>query len=182
MLCLMRVPPVHQDETKGTARELLAEYESKHGKRPALWEALANHPPLLEAHAQFYETTILGGNLDQELKELVGVVVSATNECDFCVSSHTVNLTDLFGYEGEKVDSITSGNFEEFTHRERVALEFAQAVAEDPQKIIDADVTELRDVGFTDQDIVELLGAIAQFVAANIYADTLAISPDVYEE
>lgn len=104
-------------------------------------------------------------------------MVSAENECDFCVSSHQVNLVDLFGYAGERVDAITDGDYSGLSERERATLEFAQEVAIDPKRVIDADVESLRDVGYEDAEIVELVGAIAQYVAANVYADTFAIEP-----
>jgi uncharacterized peroxidase-related enzyme len=177
----MFVDPVREADAEGTVLDLLQQYESVHGKRPVLWEALANHPPLLEAHAQFYRSTIETGDLDQELKELVGVAVSAANDCTFCTSSHRVNLVEMFGYDGVAVTSITQGDLSALQPRERSAVEFAQSVAEDPQGITERDIETLQQAGFTDENIVELLGAIAQFVAANVYADALGISPDAYE-
>lgn len=179
---MKRVSLIQSDEAPGEAKELLQKYESEHGKRPVLWEVMANHPPLLTTHADFYQNTIQTGNLDQELKEMVGVAVSGANECEFCTSSHRVNLVQLFGYEGEKAEAIANGNFENLTERERVVLEFARTVADDPQFVIDDDIESLRDVGFTDANIVELLGAIAQFVAANIYADSLGLDPSTLED
>jgi uncharacterized peroxidase-related enzyme len=177
----MFVDPVREENAEKTVSDLLVHYRSVHGKRPVLWEALANHPPLLEAHAEYYASTIESGNLDQELKELVGVAVSATNECEFCASSHRVNLVEMFGYDGEEVTSMTQGDLDVLSQRERTAIEFAQSVAEDPQQTTSADIDRLQQHSFTDQDIVELLGTIAQFIIANVYADTLAISPDAYE-
>lgn len=177
----MFVDPVREDDTEGAVSDLLRQYEAVHGKQPVLWEALANHPPLLEAHAQFYRRTIETGNVEQELKELVGVAVSAANDCEFCASSHRVNLVELFGYDGDRVTSIIEGELETLTDRDRSAVEFAQAVAEDPQAIGSADIERLEQVGFSKQDVVELLGATAQFVAANVYADALGISPNAYE-
>lgn len=121
------------------------------------------------------------GDLDKELKEMVGVAVSGANECEFCTSNLRVNLVQLFGYEGEKVEAIANGDFKVWPSG-TVVLEFAQTVAEDPQFIIDEDVESLREVGFTDLNIVELLGAIVQFVAANIYADSLGLDPSILED
>lgn len=160
---------------------LLESYQAEHGKVPALWQVLGNYPPLLEAHAAFYRATVQSGTLDQTLKELVGVVVSTTNDCAFCVASHRANAIRLFGLEGERVDAIAGGDWSDLSKRERLVLEYARQCAVDPKAITRTFIDDLREVGLSDARIVELTGAIAQFVVANLYADALGLVPAEFE-
>ena len=55
-----------------------------------MWKALANHPPTLaRTWAQVKEVMGPGGRLDPLVKELVYIAVSTTNNCEYCLHSHT---------------------------------------------------------------------------------------------
>jgi AhpD family alkylhydroperoxidase len=54
------------------------------------WRALANQPALLErTWSSIKEVMVEPGALDPLTKELIYVAVSATNNCSYCVHSHT---------------------------------------------------------------------------------------------
>lgn len=146
------------------------------GRDSLLRPMLANHPPLLEAQMTYHERLMIDGNLDRELKELVGVVVSQSNTCDYCVSSHREKLHTL-GLDSEALASVDRSEYDDFTERERAALEFAELAATDAHRVGEAEIEALRAVGFDDQDVLELLGVVAMFMAANTLANALSIHP-----
>lgn len=54
------------------------------------WKALANHPPTLQRTWQTVKEVMAGpGELDPLVRELIYIAVSVTNNCDYCISSHT---------------------------------------------------------------------------------------------
>jgi AhpD family alkylhydroperoxidase len=53
------------------------------------WKALAAHPPTLERVWGDVKTVMAPGALDPLVKELVYVAVSVTNNCEYCIHSHT---------------------------------------------------------------------------------------------
>jgi AhpD family alkylhydroperoxidase len=53
------------------------------------WKALANHPPTLARIWNEVKLVMAPGALDPLTKELVYVAVSATNNCPYCIHSHT---------------------------------------------------------------------------------------------
>lgn len=165
---------VDPEETTGRARELLEEHGTERGS--LLRPMLANHPPLLEAQMVYHENFMKGGNLERELKELVGVVVSQANACDYCVSSHREKLHAL-GIPVERLAAVDEGEYGSLSDRERAAVEFAEQAATDPHRIAEADLDALRAVGFDDQDALELLGVVGMFVAANTYVNALSVHP-----
>jgi AhpD family alkylhydroperoxidase len=55
-----------------------------------IWRALAAHPPLLERFwGQMKEVMVKPSRLDPLTKELIYLAVSVTNNCDYCIGSHT---------------------------------------------------------------------------------------------
>jgi AhpD family alkylhydroperoxidase len=53
------------------------------------WKALAAHPPTLKRLWENVKTVMAPGALDPLTKELVYVAVSVTNNCEYCIQSHS---------------------------------------------------------------------------------------------
>jgi AhpD family alkylhydroperoxidase len=53
------------------------------------WKALANHPPTLRRTWESVKQIMAPGALDPLTKELIYVAVSASNQCPYCIASHT---------------------------------------------------------------------------------------------
>jgi len=55
------------------------------------WKAIANHPPTLKRTWETIKEVMAPGALDPLTKELVYVAVSVTNNCEYCIHSHTAS-------------------------------------------------------------------------------------------
>ncbi len=53
------------------------------------WKALAHHPVTLRRTWQSIKEIMAPGTLDALTKEMVYLAVSATNQCGYCIASHT---------------------------------------------------------------------------------------------
>ena len=53
------------------------------------WKALANDPPMLERIWSSVKQVMAPGALDPLTKEMIYVAVSVTNNCEYCIMSHT---------------------------------------------------------------------------------------------
>jgi AhpD family alkylhydroperoxidase len=53
------------------------------------WKALANHPVTLRRTWESVKQVMAPGALDPLTKELIYIAVSVTNNCDYCIHSHT---------------------------------------------------------------------------------------------
>jgi AhpD family alkylhydroperoxidase len=54
-----------------------------------VWKALARHPAVMERFAAEMKAAFAPGKLDPLTKELVYLAVSITNQCDYCIASHS---------------------------------------------------------------------------------------------
>lgn len=158
-------------------RELLEKMSNDRNEIPSFPHMLANNPAILEATpGQFFEV-IYGGDLDPELKQLAFVVVSQENECPYCAASHGDELVNDLGVPDTHLDAIAERDYGRFTDRRRAVAEFARHGASDPKRITADHVAALREVGFNEADVIELLTVVAQAAFANTIADALNIHP-----
>lgn len=106
------------------------------------------------------------GRLDKKFKELLAVLMGEANRCRRCVTIHSASAR-MIGVEDEQIRIVR--NFEErkseLPEKTRKALEFAVKVSTDHVKVTENDIDELRKVGYTDPEIVELV------VAALVYTE-----------
>lgn len=57
------------------------------------WKVLANDPPTLERVWSSVKEVMAPGALDALTKELVYVAVSVTNNCEYCIHTHSASAT-----------------------------------------------------------------------------------------
>jgi AhpD family alkylhydroperoxidase len=53
------------------------------------WKVLATHPPTLARMWENVKQVMAPGTLDPLVKEMIYVAVSVTNNCEYCICSHT---------------------------------------------------------------------------------------------
>lgn len=58
------------------------------------WKALANDPATLKRTWEDIKQIMAPGALDALTKEMIYVAVSVTNQCGYCIASHTASATN----------------------------------------------------------------------------------------
>jgi AhpD family alkylhydroperoxidase len=64
------------------------------------WKALANDPATLKRTWESVKQIMVPGTLDALTKELIYIAVSVTNQCSYCIASHTASAESK-GMTGE---------------------------------------------------------------------------------
>lgn len=126
------------------------------GPGPA--SALAWDPELLYLWYQEEHHVLKEGNLDRGLKELITVVVDDKNQCPGCVGWHSAcarveGLSDEMIEIGRDFDRRKN----ELSEKVRKTIEFAVKVSTNHTKVTDGDIEELKKLGYTDSDMVEII-------------------------
>jgi AhpD family alkylhydroperoxidase len=88
----MAVAPILSDKAAGV--EALAVFDDIRAKRNTdyvnnFWRVLAADPALLRATWERLQVVMGPGQLDPLVKEMIYVAVSVTNNCSYCIHSHT---------------------------------------------------------------------------------------------
>jgi len=87
-------------EDGNTSPEIQAIYDDikktrKIGYVPNIWKTLATHPPTLKRIWTGIKNVMAPGRLDPLTKKMIAISVSATNNCDYCIRSHTAAARKL---------------------------------------------------------------------------------------
>ena len=72
---------------------------------PNIWKTLATHPATLKRIWTGIKNVMAPGRLDPLTKEMLAVAVSATNNCDYCIRSHTAAARKL-GMDNEMLGEL----------------------------------------------------------------------------
>ena len=81
----------NQNKAKGKVKKIFEDIKKsrKITKIPNFWKSLAHNPDNLERTWNSLKQIMKKGALDPVTKELIYVAVSITNNCDYCIRSHT---------------------------------------------------------------------------------------------
>jgi len=129
---------------------------------------LAHQPLMLRHRSAAYNAIMYApGGLPRAERELGAMVVSVTNGCVYCTSVHAQRFEQL-AKRSDTVEQVfddprTAG----IDEREKAIARFAIAVTESPDSLGPDDVAPLHAVGMSDEDVVDLLHAVAIFGWAN---------------
>lgn len=172
-----RISHVGDDEASERVRAIFGAAEDQFGLVPNVARTMGHSDAVADGFVGTEGELFGTGELGHELLEKVGVAVSASNDCSYCVDAHSLSLLRNVDATEEEIDAITTGQFEELPEREAIATAFAAAAADDPQAV-DEELYEDLTEEFSDAEITEIVGTAALFEGINLFADALEVDPD----
>ena len=90
------MPMVKMIEYAEAAPEVRAIYDDIMATRKIdwinnFWKVIAHHPPTLKRTWDSVKEVMAPGALDPLVKEMLYIAVSVTNNCEYCIASHTAS-------------------------------------------------------------------------------------------
>lgn len=128
------------------------------GTVPNLFRLIAVSPATLTAYTSFQGA--LSRSLDVKTRERIALAVAQVNGCDYCLSAHTYLGLNLAKISVEEIALNRKGASTDA--KANAAVSFAAKVARERGHVSDADIAEVRIAGFTDAQIVEIVGLVAE--------------------
>ena len=117
-----------------------------------------------------------GSPIDPMLRSLITVRVSQLNGCLFCIDINSATLLK-HGVPLHKVEALNTWQTSDlFTDRERICLEYAEAVTLRPNAISEGLMEQLKN-HFDDDGVVELTALIAFQNLSSKFNSALGIAP-----
>ncbi|GAA3755897.1 carboxymuconolactone decarboxylase family protein [Salinactinospora qingdaonensis] len=168
------MPTVHlveHDSATGSVKNQLDQIHATFGTVPAMFRAVANSPAALTSMWSSFGA-FAGGALGPALGEQVAVAVANRNSCEYCLAAHTA-LGRKAGLSQDALTAAQDGTSED--PRTAALLRFALQLVEHRGQVSAQDVQAVRDQGWDDEHIVEV---IAQ-VALNLFTNYINIALDV---
>lgn len=175
---MSRVKLLDRSDVSDEVRAVYDEIEGAFGMVPNLFKTYAHFPALLRANWEKTRTLMLGGRLPRPLKEMIAIVVSRANACQYCVAAHGMMLQQL-GFGEEQVRALEVDiERADLSEKERAILAFAQKSTTTPLRVTNQDVERLKGYGLSDAEIVEAQGVMELFTGYNKFIDSLGVDLD----
>ena len=150
------IDEIEVSEADGRLAEIYKELVEKRGKISNILKVHSLNPDAMSDHLRLYMTLMFGkSGLSRAEREAIGVVVSAENDCAYCVSHHTVALRHFIDDE-ETLGMLASADGRH-----------AHKLTSAPEAMTESDLGELRAVGLDDRDILDLTLITAYFNFVN---------------
>jgi len=125
-------------------------------------------PEAMLSNLELYEILMYGSDeLSRADCESLAVVVSAANNCPYCVSHHGSALSCYESDNSVLKKLLADFEFLETTDRESQILKYALKLTLAPNQITKQDIATLRESGFTDRGILEINLIAAYFNMLN---------------
>jgi len=116
--------------------------------------------------------------LTKAQREMIAVVVSVENRCHYCVVSHSAALRKLTGDPVLADQIATNYRYAPLEPGERAMLDYAVRLTTDSSTCTEDDVEELREAGWSDEDILDIAQVAAMFNFTNRLASGLGWVPN----
>lgn len=143
--------------------ELVARAEQRLGRSSNMMRIMANSPAILGAYLNFNQA-FEQVKMTAQLRALITTAVAELNGCDYTLSVAMV----LGRHTGLTEDQLLAARrVQAIEPKAAAALRFAAAVVKDRGKVPAEEVEELRGVGFTDEEIVEIVALVSLNIFRN---------------
>jgi alkylhydroperoxidase family enzyme len=154
---------IKPNEAKGEVKEIYDDIIKTKGQRwlVPLWGLFAHRPKLLKLWWELTKTLqIEKGKVDKSLMNSISLVSAVAADCARCVDNHQIMLIEKLGFSEEKVEQIrllVENRSEcQLPEIEKAVLTFALKVGLG-QEVGEEDFRKLRELGFGDEELVEII-------------------------
>ena len=171
---MSRVHLIDPAQATGDRKLVLDQIHGAFGVTPAMFRAVANSSAALKSLWGSFGA-LGGGVLPARLGEQIAVAVADRNACEYCLAAHTA-LGRKAGASAAEMVAAQLG--ESADPQTAAALRFALKLVNDRGQVDDADVQALRDVGFDDEQVVEILAHVALNLFTNYVNVAFAVPLD----
>ncbi|WP_420011684.1 peroxidase-related enzyme [Tateyamaria sp.] len=153
--------------------------QDKLGMVPNVLKAHAFDVAKLDAFTGLYNDLMLADSgLTKLEREMIAVVVSATNRCFYCLTAHGSAVRQLSGDPALGEALVMNWRVANVTERQRAMLMMAEKITLASATIEESDRQALRDHGLSDRDIWDVINVAAFFNMSNRVASATAMQPN----
>jgi uncharacterized peroxidase-related enzyme len=162
---MSRLNQIASETASDRVRGLLDAVKSKLGLVPNMMRAMANSPAVLDGYLQFSGALGKSG-LSTRIREQISLAVAQANGCDYCLAAHST-IGKAVGLTAEQIRDSRLGTAVD--PRTDALIRFALKVVETRGRVTDADLDEVREAGFDDGVISDVVAHVALSIFTNYF-------------
>jgi uncharacterized peroxidase-related enzyme len=162
---MSRINPISKENANPKALEILAAVNKALGIVPNMVATMAQSPAVASAYVGFSHA-LAQGSLSAKSRERLALLVAEENSCDYSLAAHTF-LGGKAGLSEREIVETRRGVSDE--PKVASALAFARKVVQSRGQVTDADVAAVRQAGFSDGEIAEIIANVVLNIFTNYF-------------
>ncbi len=108
-------------------------------------------------------------------RERIALTLAQQNSCEYCLSAHTA-IGKKAGLDDAEIEANREGSSVDV--KAAAAVSFARALAEHNGEVTSAEIHAVREAGYTESDIVEIITHVGMNVMTNILGKASRVEID----
>jgi len=158
-------------------RERYEEIINARGKVSNIMKAHSLNPAAMASHLELYDTLLFDGSspLSRAEREAIAVVVSAENDCTYCIDHHQQALAAYWSQDRAERLATDYRLVSDLSEQLQAACETATKLTRSPNAMTEGDVDTLRNAGWSDRAILDIVLVTAYFNFVNRIATGLGV-------
>jgi AhpD family alkylhydroperoxidase len=160
---MTRIAPATADTATPAEAKALGTIKAAWRAVPNLWGVVARSPALTTGILEFNKA-LNGGAFSGALAEQLAIAVAHENGCPYCLAAHTA-AGRAFGLDERSASDARVARSSD--PKVEAALQFSQAVVRERGFVSDAQLEAVREAGWDDAAVVELVGHVISNTLTN---------------
>jgi uncharacterized peroxidase-related enzyme len=153
-----------RDDVPDASKPILDSVHKQLGVVPNMFRLIASSPAALQGFTA--NNGALARTLDVKTRERIALAVAQLNGCDYCLSAHSYLGLNIAKLSPEEVALNRKGGSND--PKADAAVRFAAKVVREHGRVSDADIKAVRDAGFDDGEVVEIIAVVAENIFTNL--------------
>jgi uncharacterized peroxidase-related enzyme len=160
-----RLNVVEPGQASGKTQELMDAAKKKMGSVPNILKGMGNSPAALGAYMGM-SGAVGEGELDGKTREAIALRIAEKNECTYCLAAHSA-IGKMQGLDQEELLASRKGDSGDA--KRKAAVQFAERILDTNGFVADQDLQAVRDAGFSDSAIAEIVANVALNIYTNLF-------------
>ncbi|TXG98923.1 MAG: carboxymuconolactone decarboxylase family protein [Nevskiaceae bacterium] len=161
---MQRIVTPNPEQVPTESKPTLDLFTKNLGFTPNMLAIFAQSPTAF--NAWFSLRTALNRTLDMQTREAISLIVSEVNGCNYCLAVHTY-VANLAKMPPDEIILARKGGSSD--SKRDAAIKFARTVIEQRGQLTDSDFKAVKDAGFSDPNILEIISLVAMYSLTNFF-------------
>lgn len=165
---MAKIKVIEHEEATGRLKDIYDNLVSSRGKLADVHKIQSLRPESIVKHMELYmELMFSKSELSRADREMIAVVVSATNNCEYCQIHHAHALNHYWKND-KKIESLKkTGSFEGISDRQKALIYYSKKLTSTPGDTAFDCLDYLKDAELSDSGILDATMVIAYFNFVN---------------
>lgn len=159
-----RIAALKPEEVPADSKPTLDAFTRNIGFTPTMIATFALSPIAFNAWAALRGS--LNKALDVKTREAISLTVSEVNGCNYCLAVHSL-AANMAKMPADEIILARKGHASE--PKLDAAVHFARKVTQTRGQVSDTDVQAVRDAGYTDANLIEIVTLVAMYSLTNFF-------------